>query len=114
MQGRAAAVVHVQFFARPLLHIAAEIHEANRLDHVKYRSAHRAGVHAQAAANGSRNAFEEFQARQAVAFGFHRHRFQFRSRPAVQALALDFDPAEMAVRQANGYAAEATVFDQQI
>ena len=53
-------------------------------------AAHRAGVHAQRAADAAGNAFEKFHAAQAVPPGFNRDIFQFRARAAAQPFSRQF------------------------
>jgi hypothetical protein len=76
--------------------------------------AHRAGVHAERAADAAGDAFEKFEAREAVALGFDGDSFEARASAATEAAAGDFDAAEGGLVKREDEAAVAAVFDEEI
>ncbi len=82
----AAAIFHRHAAAAAFVDFAGMIHEPHRLDDIKGRTAHRARVHAQRAANAARNAFEKFHAAQTVPFRLDRNVFQLCPRAATQSV----------------------------
>ncbi len=65
------------------------------LDDIKRRAAHRAGVHAQRAADAAGNAFQKFHAAQAVALRLDRDIFQPRARAAANARCRQFQSGKI-------------------
>src|SRR5215470_13454492 len=108
------AVMNDQFTGGPLFNRAAVVHEAHRFDEIEHCPAHGTGVHAQPAADGARDSFEKLEAGEAVAFGFNGGLLQPGTGAASQTLALNFNPGEERLGQANNDAAKTAISDEQI
>src|SRR5687768_15314796 len=93
---------------------SARVHVANRFDNVEHFAAHRAGVHAERAADAAGNAFEEFQAGDFVATGFDGDVFETGAGAAAQLAVDPFDAAGKRMRETDDDAANAAVADKKI
>src|SRR5262249_55951000 len=111
---RTAAILDNEFARQKLLHHAVAVHHADAFDRVEGRAAHRAGIHPQGAAHAAGNAFQKLHAGQRMAFGFHSHILQARSRTAAHVVTFHLDPAKARVDEGNYRATKSSVAHEQI
>src|SRR5439155_2092237 len=97
-ESRAASVFHRQIARQALADLAAEIHHSYGFDDIKHRAAHRAGIHAQCAADAARYPFEEFEIGEIMMPGLDCDIFETGARAAFQTFAFNLDARERWMR----------------
>src|SRR5260221_7330264 len=94
LEQRAAAILDIDLAGLPLVDVPRVIHEPNGIDRLEHPRAHRAGVHAERAADAAGDAIQKLQSGQTTPAGLDRGQLRFGPRPPMQLLPMHPDLRE--------------------